>query len=401
MIIKLLNQNYYQHIYLKFKLLFLLIIFFSSILNNPVLAQLSEFEAEDLIKHGNQLMRDKDYNNALEDYNHVLKFYPANAEALFARGLDYMELKKFQLAIYDFNRSIASNEKVIYSYLYRGIAYDELDNFNNALSDFNQALRLAPNTPGAYINRAKLYTKHKNYFNAINDLSEAIRLKPDTESAYIMRSQTYLLMHKYHEAMIDCLKALDLNPNSSNAYILLGQIDFKQNNYQSALENTNKAIEIEPSNNNLYYLDGICYYLTEDFKDAATLFAHGAKSADNTRVYSTILGYLAYSNPTVNNETKAKQLLTNLTGNKSKWPMPVIQYLKSEITDSQLLKIAKSNDELTEAHCYIGLNFLLKEQTPIAKSELQWVIDHGNKEFTEYSLALAFVDYKVKVIPKR
>jgi lipoprotein NlpI len=46
-----------------------------------------------------------------------------------------------------------------------------------------------------------------------------------------------------------------------------------------------------------------------------------------------------------------------------------------------------NNDRLTEAHGYIGMDQLLKDQKDEAVSHFKWVTEHGNKSFVEYILA--------------
>ena len=48
---------------------------------------------------------------------------------------------------------------------------------------------------------------------------------------------------------------------------------------------------------------------------------------------------------------------------------------------------AGSNDRLTEAHGYIGLDLLLKDQKDAGVTHLQWVKDHGNRTFVEYTFS--------------
>ena len=44
-------------------------------------------------------------------------------------------------------------------------------------------------------------------------------------------------------------------------------------------------------------------------------------------------------------------------------------------------------DRLTEAYCYIGLQKMV-EHDPGAEADLRWVIEHGNKNFVEYEIAV-------------
>jgi lipoprotein NlpI len=71
------------------------------------------------------------------------------------------------------------------------------------------------------------------------------------------------------------------------------------------------------------------------------------------------------------------------------WPYPVLRYLKREIPAAAVLELANTNDRLTEAHAYIGMDLSLDGKRAEALEHLRWVKEHGNRNFIEYPLALA------------
>ena len=76
--------------------------------------------------------------------------------------------------------------------------------------------------------------------------------------------------------------------------------------------------------------------------------------------------------------------------NPNAWPYPIIRYLKRSLSLSELLAAAGTdNDKLTEAHGYAGLELSLNGERAAALEHLHWVVDHGNKDFVEYPLALS------------
>ena len=45
------------------------------------------------------------------------------------------------------------------------------------------------------------------------------------------------------------------------------------------------------------------------------------------------------------------------------WPYPVVQFLRGEIDEPQLLTLADNDDKRTEARCYVGLDLAIKGRT--------------------------------------
>ncbi len=70
-------------------------------------------------------------------------------------------------------------------------------------------------------------------------------------------------------------------------------------------------------------------------------------------------------------------------------PFPLIRYLRREIKTEDVFSQAHNNDERTEAHGYIGLDFLLSGSRQEAMEHFQWVKEYGNRLFVEYKLAIA------------
>jgi len=67
----------------------------------------------------------------------------------------------------------------------------------------------------------------------------------------------------------------------------------------------------------------------------------------------------------------------------------ILQFFNNEISGEELLKLAKNNDQRTEAHVYFGIHLKQKGCTTEARSHFQWAKDFGNGEFVEYTMAVA------------
>ena len=76
----------------------------------------------------------------------------------------------------------------------------------------------------------------------------------------------------------------------------------------------------------------------------------------------------------------------------SAWPYPIIQHLLGQMTDTQLLTEATTNDKMTEARTYIGLGQSLAGNKADARIHLDWVVKNGNRSFIEYRLARATLE---------
>jgi hypothetical protein len=71
------------------------------------------------------------------------------------------------------------------------------------------------------------------------------------------------------------------------------------------------------------------------------------------------------------------------------WEATIAQYLQGKLTDDAFLDRAKDNGARTEARTYIGFRTLIAGRIDEARQHFEWVKERGDRNYTEYWLALA------------
>lgn len=91
---------------------------------------------------------------------------------------------------------------------------------------------------------------------------------------------------------------------------------------------------------------------------------------------------------------EATTLLTELAAatQGEVWPAPIVAFLQNRTSARDLLAIAKSERERTEAHAYIGLLASAEGRRELALEHLSWVKANGEEGLVEFSWALAELD---------
>ncbi|HEX4949033.1 MAG TPA: hypothetical protein VFZ34_20315, partial [Blastocatellia bacterium] len=114
---------------------------------------------------------------------------------------------------------------------------------------------------------------------------------------------------------------------------------------------------------------------------------------DRAAPYIALFEYFGWR--VANKEAQAKAALANealtelqLQLNRGQWPLPVVKYLRGEITGEELLKQTSNNDEQTEARAYLGYDLSLRGKKDDAVPHLRWVKEYGNRNFVEHPLAV-------------
>jgi tetratricopeptide (TPR) repeat protein len=172
-----------------------------------------------------------DYQQSVEDIDHVIELQPSDADAYIDRGNYYVNLRDYE----------------------------------KALSDLNVAVRLAPGNQGAYVTRAGIYNllamtsgayKKGDLNNAIKDANDGLRLASDNEKATLdlrvtaleKRADAYYALGDSQKAIADMKYALSLNDHDATVYNNLGFYYNRLRKYDLALTNLNVAVELDPGN---------------------------------------------------------------------------------------------------------------------------------------------------------
>lgn len=183
------------------------------------------------------------------------------------RGLEYMKQKNYEQAITEFNQILEENATWFPAYYNRAISYANTGHLKEALTDFNYIIINFPDHADSYFNRGIIYENLGIYANAIKDYSETIKLRPDFIKAYHYRGIARFRMNDLDGALEDYDRALKLGKNvemdvvtakefglnSSALYFNRGVVMQKKGSYQEAIKNYTESIKIDPSNAKAYY----------------------------------------------------------------------------------------------------------------------------------------------------
>lgn len=107
--------------------------------------------------------------------------------------------------------------------------------------------------------------------------------------------------------------------------------------------------------------------------------------------YAVVLGHLAAAR--AGDDDAAKRFLTDAAGKlDAAWPEPAVRFLRGDLDEPGLLKLAAADDPRTEARCYLGMHHALKGRAAESAAHYRWVRASGNKDYVEYGIAVAELD---------
>lgn len=178
--------------------------FTASMANNPM---------PELVLHNRaSLLCDMErFDEAMEDYNIIIRRYPDNVEAYYRRGLLFLEQHNRTKAEADFRASEQIDPDNLYTRLSKALIYKLDDNWEAAEKIYTALIQSEQQVdPVFYMNRAECYVNTDQIFKASADLRAAEDSQKDNPYFYFLRGRVRYEQFDKVAAKADFKKAREL-----------------------------------------------------------------------------------------------------------------------------------------------------------------------------------------------
>ena len=207
-----------------------------------------------LVKMGNELIAQNNYEEALEKFNEALDYLPSYAPALDGKASLLILMEDYKGAWKIIDDAIEKNSDYPQFYLTRGKVLIHKGKHKNAIDDLNRALDLAQGLNDKifenkiYVTRGAAHQKLMAFDAALNDYSKAIQLDENNPNVFIYRGYLYYQNMEYEEALKDFNTVIEIDPENPIAYYNRGMIYIKQGKDDEACEEFHKGCELGNTN---------------------------------------------------------------------------------------------------------------------------------------------------------
>jgi tetratricopeptide (TPR) repeat protein len=350
---------------------------------------------------------------ALADYDALIKLLPKDAGAYKDRGGVLVRLNRLDRAVEDLTESIKLDPKRTTAYLNRGAAYNDLGNYERAIDDLSQAIELDPESAGAYTNRGRAFFGIGQYDQAVSDLSRAIQLAPKNAIPYFNRAEVFARLGMRERALQDYDMTTRLDPHIVAAYAASARLREQDGQREHAIRDFDMALQLDPKEVSLYYDRGNARRESGDWRGALADYdqavvlsprqadvyvargwsrlSAGVDGADyDARIYLQLKGWHDGLSPYMavlavlgarqagrreDGDRVLDEAITNLSPRL--WPVPVLRYLRGQITENALLEAATSSRHRAEAHTFLGFDRLRAGDRAGAIIHFTWARNNG------------------------
>jgi tetratricopeptide (TPR) repeat protein len=280
------------------------------------------------------------------------------AEVQFHLGDLLLRMRRYDEAEVYLQKALALDAKFVNGLIALGTVRARQQRCAEANKLLQQAIELDASNYLGHYQYASCLLQEGQSEKAIESLRQAIKLKPELSYLHRQLGLVYSGLRRDVEAVETYTQALRLDLRDAQVYYSRSFINLRLGRGNQAAADA------------LSYLNLNGWQRKESLYMALVAYAGSKRerrAADATRILDNALANC----------------------DASAWPYPILRYLKGSLTEQALLAGAKDNDELTEAHAYLGLDFSASDKRDEALAHLRWVRENGNKEFVEYPLALA------------
>jgi len=348
-------------------------------------------DAQVLVRQGQEYLRDRQYNEAMEVLRRAIQIQPDLAVAHLQLGLTLLAVGRAEQAMAEMKRAIELDPNDAHAYVGLGNAASAMRRYAEAIDAYKQAISLDSNYPAAYANLGQAYGITLRYQESAEAYQQALRIDPNNAGVLNGLGIAQFRLGQHEEGIETLKRAVRINPRFADAYLNLARWYESLGRYEESVDAFTEVTRIIPKFPATYFERSTEYlYLGKGEAAAADArnFLELTEWHSDRAEYMVIVATLGYRQAGKANEAKQILDLAAKRSNTLAWPYKLIMYLRGELTAEALLALATNNDRMTEAHGYIGMNLLLNDQQQDALPHFSWVKEHGNKNFVEYKLAL-------------
>ena len=256
-----------------------------------------------------------------------------------------------------------------------------------------RALSLEPSDPAARLAAARIRLQLSQDTDpaAVASLESVAANQPGDFSAQYFLSDAYYRQERYPEAVRAFERSVKINPKAVAPWFGLSLATMAMGQYEQS-DSAMAQVQMLHSAPNWHYERSMEAWKKGRY-DAALkdtqAFIKRAGLGDDSTPYAAFIG--AMSARRLGREADALAILEQVTpGIPAKsWPLSVVQFLGGSISADTLLDKARDNGERTEARYYIAVSLIDTGQREAARKHLEWIKERGDRNYTEYSMALA------------
>ncbi|MBH67111.1 MAG: hypothetical protein CMM58_02040 [Rhodospirillaceae bacterium] len=179
------------------------------------------------------------YENALINYNKVIKLEPNFTEAHYNIGIILDVLGRYEESIESYNQTVNLKPGHVEAHHNLGAALENLGKYKEARTSYERAIQLKPDYADTYFNLGNVLFDLEQYNEAAENYRNNIVLQPYSLNSYTRLGQIFDIEGKTTKAIFCYKSAIFSNTSVGMADVALRRINLERQQIQSAHEELN------------------------------------------------------------------------------------------------------------------------------------------------------------------
>jgi tetratricopeptide (TPR) repeat protein len=195
---------------------------------------------------GNALFRKGQFDDAVVQYQKVLRIYPNYAQAHNNLGLDLFHKGQLDDALVHYQKALEINPNIPETHSNLGMALFQKGRVDDAFVHYQKALEINPNYPEAHRNLGNVLIQEGQVEDAVAHYQKALEINPDFPQAHYNLGNALIQKGQVEDAVAHYQKAVEINPNYAEARNNLGNALVQKGQLDEAIAQFEKAVKINP-----------------------------------------------------------------------------------------------------------------------------------------------------------
>ncbi len=167
---------------------------------------------DDLFARGFDNLQRGEYEQAIDDFTHVLDRTPDDAEALMYRAMAGYSLHEVDAAWADCNAALAQDETLALAWSTRGSILLDRHDVSGAIESLDRAIEHDDQDADSYFLRGLAYLNQHDAPRAVRDLQQALALEPYDAETHYRLAEALTLLGQHAEAQLARERSQNLDP---------------------------------------------------------------------------------------------------------------------------------------------------------------------------------------------
>lgn len=212
----------------------------------PTIKRVTSASAEASIKRGKKLLADKRFDEALSEFEALVRQDQASAFVHLAIGRIKYRQRDHDSALRHFKQAIELDPTQVQPYLRSGRIYLQRNELDKAREAFNNALRVNARSAIAYAAMGLVHLRQEHPDQAIEQWKIALSYNP---RMILVRKRMATVLHKMGrstDAIAQIKAALRIKPDDAESFAIKGRLHLLDKDYEEAQQAYEQAAELDP-----------------------------------------------------------------------------------------------------------------------------------------------------------